>query len=113
MVNTDRKKSNVKNYKRFGKKDIFRVGRPFLHGAVPDQQKRKNCWRYRTLATSVRNTPTPRMTMMKKILNNLYEIFETMGRARAAAHLARCGLHAEAKALMLSKLDCDYYYKIN
>jgi hypothetical protein len=50
------------------------------------------------------------MAMMKDFLNTLYGIFETMGRARAAAHLARHGLHAEAKALMLSKLDRRHYY---
>ncbi len=36
---------------------------------------------------------------MKKILNALWEIFETMGRARAATALARAGKIAEAKAL--------------
>ncbi len=40
---------------------------------------------------------------MKNFLNTLYEIFESMGRAKAAAHFARSGMHAEAKALMLSK----------
>lgn len=48
--------------------------------------------------------------MIKNFLNALYQIFETMGRATAASHLARCGLHAEAKALMLSKLDRGHYH---
>jgi hypothetical protein len=48
--------------------------------------------------------------MIKNILSTLNEFFETMGRARAAAHLARHGLHAEAKALMLSKLDRGHYH---
>ena len=47
--------------------------------------------------------------MIKNFLSTLYEFFEIMGRARAAAHLARHGLHVEAKALMLSKLDCGHY----
>ena len=40
---------------------------------------------------------------MKTFLNAVYEIFESMGRAKAAAHLARCGMHKEAKDLMLAK----------
>jgi hypothetical protein len=40
---------------------------------------------------------------MKKILNAIYEILESMGRAKAAACLARHGRHEEAKALMLAK----------
>jgi hypothetical protein len=40
---------------------------------------------------------------MKKIFNAIYEIMESMGRAKAAAHLSRQGLHEEAKALMLSE----------
>lgn len=40
---------------------------------------------------------------MKSFLNALYEIFESLGRAKAASHLARCGLHDEARALMLAK----------
>jgi hypothetical protein len=79
MVNTERKKSNVKNSKRFGKKDISRVERPFLHGAVPDQQERKNCWRYRILATSVRNTSTQRMAMMKKLFNSVFDYLCAIG----------------------------------
>jgi hypothetical protein len=39
---------------------------------------------------------------MKKIFNAIYEIFESMGRAKAAAHLSRQGLHEEAKKLMLA-----------
>ena len=40
---------------------------------------------------------------MKKLLNALYEIGISIGQARAAAALARSGMYAEAKALMLSK----------
>jgi len=40
---------------------------------------------------------------MKRLLNTLYEIGISIGQARAAAALARQGLHTEAKALMLSK----------
>jgi hypothetical protein len=40
---------------------------------------------------------------MKKILNAIYEILESMGRAKAAACLARHGRHVEAKALMLTE----------
>lgn len=40
---------------------------------------------------------------MKNFLNALYEIGISIGQARAAAHLARCGMYDEAKALMLSK----------
>lgn len=40
---------------------------------------------------------------MKTFLNAVCDLFESMGKARAAAHLARCGLHKEAKALMLAK----------
>ena len=40
---------------------------------------------------------------MKNLLNTLYEIFESMGKAKTAAHLTRCGMHAEAKALMMEK----------
>lgn len=40
---------------------------------------------------------------MKKVLNTIYEILESIGRAKAAAALSRSGLHAEARALMLSK----------
>jgi hypothetical protein len=40
---------------------------------------------------------------MKNFLNILYEIFEGLGKARAASHLARCGMHKEAKALMTTK----------
>jgi hypothetical protein len=39
---------------------------------------------------------------MKLFLNAIYEILESMGRAKAAAHLAQHGHHAEAKALMLA-----------
>jgi hypothetical protein len=40
---------------------------------------------------------------MKKILNALYEIGISIGKARAAAALARRGLHKEARDLMLAK----------
>ena len=40
---------------------------------------------------------------MKQFLNALYEVLESIGRAKAAAHLSRQGLYDEAKALMLSK----------
>jgi hypothetical protein len=39
---------------------------------------------------------------MKNFLNTLYEIAESMGRAKAAAHMARQGFHKEAKAIMLA-----------
>jgi hypothetical protein len=39
---------------------------------------------------------------MKSFLNTIYEVMESMGRAKAAAHLSRMGLHQEAKALMLA-----------
>lgn len=38
---------------------------------------------------------------MKRVLNAIYEILESIGRAKAAAALSRSGLHAEAKALMI------------
>ena len=40
---------------------------------------------------------------MKSFLNAIYEVMESLGRAKAAAHLSRQGLHAEAKALMLAE----------
>jgi hypothetical protein len=40
---------------------------------------------------------------MKKFLNILFEILESMGKAKAAAHLTRSGKHKEAKALMMTK----------
>jgi hypothetical protein len=39
---------------------------------------------------------------MKQFFNTIYEILESLGRAKAAAHLSRQGLHAEARALMLA-----------
>jgi hypothetical protein len=39
---------------------------------------------------------------MKQFFNTICEIMESLGRARAAAHLSRQGLHSEAKALMLA-----------
>jgi hypothetical protein len=38
-----------------------------------------------------------------KILNFIFTCFHSIGKARAASHLARHGRHEEAKALMLSK----------
>ena len=40
---------------------------------------------------------------MKNFLNTLFEILESLGKAKAASHLARCGMHQEAKDLMLAK----------
>lgn len=40
---------------------------------------------------------------MKSFFKAIYEILESISRAKAASHLARCGMHNEAKALMLSK----------
>lgn len=40
---------------------------------------------------------------MKTILHAIYEIFESIGRAKAAAHMARCGMLDEAKELMTAK----------
>jgi hypothetical protein len=40
---------------------------------------------------------------MKSFFNTIYEVLESMSRAKAAAHLARCGMYDEAKSLMLSK----------
>ena len=39
---------------------------------------------------------------MKTFFDAIYEFFESIGRAKAAAALTRSGLHAEAKALMLA-----------
>lgn len=39
---------------------------------------------------------------MKQFFNVIYQVLESVGRAKAAAHLSRQGLHAEAKALMLA-----------
>lgn len=39
---------------------------------------------------------------MKKIFHKIYTILESMGRAKAAACLARHGRHAEARVLMLA-----------
>lgn len=38
---------------------------------------------------------------MKKILNTVWGLMAAMGRAKAAACLARHGYHAEARAIML------------
>jgi len=40
---------------------------------------------------------------MKSFFNAIYEILESMGRAKAAAHLSRNGHVEQAKALMLAK----------
>jgi hypothetical protein len=40
---------------------------------------------------------------MKKLLNILYEIGLSIGKARAAAAMARAGMYTEAQALMASK----------
>lgn len=40
---------------------------------------------------------------MKNFLNTLYQISVSIGQARAAAAMARAGMYAEAKALMLAK----------
>jgi hypothetical protein len=40
---------------------------------------------------------------MKKLLNVLYEIALSVGQARAAAALARAGMHKEARDIMLAK----------
>jgi hypothetical protein len=40
---------------------------------------------------------------MKRMFNAIYEILESMGRAKAAAHLSRQGHHEQAKALMLAE----------
>jgi hypothetical protein len=38
---------------------------------------------------------------MKQFFNTLYEILESLGKAKAAAHLSRQGRHEEAKDLMI------------
>jgi hypothetical protein len=40
---------------------------------------------------------------MKTFLNVLYEIGLSIGQARAAAAMARAGMHEEAKAIMMSR----------
>jgi len=40
---------------------------------------------------------------MKSFFNAIYEILESMGRAKAAARLSRTGQVDQAKALMLAK----------
>jgi hypothetical protein len=39
---------------------------------------------------------------MKRFFNAVYQILESIGRAKAAAHLSRQGLHEQAKAIMLA-----------
>lgn len=41
------------------------------------------------------------LTKFKAVWQGFLEIIESMGRAKAAAHLSRMGLHEEARALML------------
>ena len=40
---------------------------------------------------------------MKKILQAFYEISLSIGQARAAAAMARAGMHKEARDIMLAK----------
>ena len=40
---------------------------------------------------------------MKTFLNALYEISLSIGQARAAAAMARAGMHEEAKAIMMAR----------
>jgi hypothetical protein len=40
---------------------------------------------------------------MKNFLNTLYQLSLSIGQARAAAALARSGMHKEARDLMLAK----------
>ena len=40
---------------------------------------------------------------MKSLLNKLYNICIIIGQTRAAAAMARSGMYAEAKAIMLAK----------
>jgi hypothetical protein len=40
---------------------------------------------------------------MKKLLNTLYEIGLSIGKARAAAAMARAGMYTEARELMMAK----------
>ena len=40
---------------------------------------------------------------MKTILNTLYEIALGIGQARAAAAMARAGMHKEAREIMLAR----------
>ena len=41
--------------------------------------------------------------MLANILNGIYEFLHEFGKAKAAAHLARIGRHAEAQAVMDAK----------
>jgi len=40
---------------------------------------------------------------MKSFLNTLYQFSLSIGQARAAAAMARAGMHKEAKAIMMAK----------
>jgi hypothetical protein len=48
------------------------------------------------------NTHSHKENEMKQFFNTIYEILESLGRAKAAAALSRQGLHEEAKKLMLA-----------
>jgi hypothetical protein len=39
---------------------------------------------------------------MKRFINAVYTVLESIARAKAAAHMARCGRHKEAQAIMLA-----------
>jgi len=41
--------------------------------------------------------------MLNSILNSIYAFLHEFGKAKAAAHLARIGRHAEAQAVMEAK----------
>lgn len=40
---------------------------------------------------------------MKTILNKIVDLFESLGKARAASELARAGYYKEARALMIEE----------
>jgi hypothetical protein len=40
---------------------------------------------------------------MKNFLNTLYQFSLSIGQSRAAAAMARAGMHEEAKAIMMAK----------
>lgn len=40
---------------------------------------------------------------MKSVCNAIYQVLESMGRAKAAAYLSRHGHYEQAKALILAK----------
>jgi hypothetical protein len=54
------------------------------------------------MTTLVMNyTINPFWTTLKSFARGIWNLLESMGRARAAAELARLGYYAEAKSLML------------